>query len=275
MLKKVMLSVVAATVLAAVGVIAYSGAVRAEGGGTQQPTSTNGTVTFKVPDGGGTTTGACRTCLTVTKTGRPPLVNGTPGPGQVDGNHNNPSGQTASGAANYYAGVLANAGYTTPADYSVRGGVINFYGVSKLDGGSSNNHINVNGSTDATNLAYTTVTPAKQVGLIRNSNTMNGTITLTGFGLSWTSSTTVTPNCSQFSVNFTASDTAAQVLIKIRDEAVALGWNASIDGDGELVLSSMAGGLGIASLAHSTRYEETEGHTTNDDHWVFSAVTEE
>lgn len=241
------------------------------------PATTNGSVSFDVicEHGGeqGVIDQTIRAVVTVEKPGRKPLVNGNPGPDQVDGGHNFPAGTTAGGVADYYRLLLLNAGWLEGTDFSVAGGTINFRGISKLDSGSSHGHLKATGSTDSKDVPYTPVPgeePKKKTCMLeRSGTTQDGILTIVGFGLEWNAGNTVTSSWSIAHVPFSANDSASAVMMKVRDALVAADWAATINANGAVVITKNSHGDFIYSIWQSVAYSETTGHTENEDHWIW------
>jgi hypothetical protein len=263
-----------AVALALAGLPAPPLLAQAGGGG---PKTTNGTVSFKVNCAGGIIDQEIRATLTVEKPGKTSLVNGNPGAGQVDGNHNFPAGTTAGGVGAYYKGLLSNNGWTEGTDFKVDGGTITFFGISKLDAGTNHQHLVVDGSTDSKDVPYSPVTPAdppkKKVTMSRGSHGMAGAITLVGFGLHWSSDQPVSSSTSVVTARFEAQDSAAEVLVKLRDTLVAAGWEATLNGLGEVEIGHSQGGDLVYSLFHEIAYESDPDGVGNEDHWVFTLAS--
>lgn len=245
------------------------------GGG---PKTTNGSVSFKVNCAGGIIDQEIRATLTVEKPGKTSLVNGNPGAGQVDGNHNFPATTNAGGVGAYYRGLLSNANWTENTDFKVAGGTITFFGISKLDAGTNHQHLVVDGSTDSTDVPYTAVTPAeppkKKVAMTRGSQGAVGSITLVGFGLHWSAGRPVSSSTSVVTARFEAKDSAADVLAKLRDALVVAGWDAALNGSGEIEIGHGPTGDPIDSIFHEIAYESSgvsdADDAGNEDHWIFT-----
>ena len=242
------------------------------------PKPTNGTVSFYVPS---VTTGEVRTSLTVTKPNSPPpatpekpLVNGNPAAGEVDGNHNFPAGTTSGGIGSYYKGLLTNNGWKEPEDFTVDGGVINFYGITKLDGGTNKGGVKCGGSTDSKDVPFGEIgeKDIKVVKMIRDGRRMDGSLILVGFGVRFKPDQTLTTSTSTVTAYFTARDSAAGAIAKIRDALVKAGWRAAINVEGDLEITSNAAGAPVSSLYHQIEYYSDDATEENDDHWVFTVV---
>jgi hypothetical protein len=242
------------------------------------PQPTNGTVSFYVPS---VTTGEVRTSLTVTKPSDPPpapprkpLVNGNPGAGEVDGNHNFPAGTTSGGIGAYYKGLLSNNGWKEGTDFTVDGGVINFYGITKLDGGVNKGGVKCGGATDSKDVPFGAISAnnIKVVKMIRDGRRMDGSLTLVGFGVRFKPDQTFTTSTSTVTAYFTARDSAAGAIAKIRDALVKAGWQAAINTEGDLEITSNAAGAPVSSLYHQIEYYSDDATEENDDHWVFTVV---
>src|SRR4029079_13219493 len=85
----------------------------------------------------------------------------------------------------YYKGLLSNNGWKEGTDFTVDGGVINFYGIIKLDGGTNKGGVKCGGSTDSKDVPFGQISAndIKVVKMIRDGRRMNGSLTLLGFGL--------------------------------------------------------------------------------------------
>ena len=248
-------------------------------GQAKVPKPTNGTVSVYVPS---VTTNEARVSLTVAKPSDPPpappkkpLVNGNPGAGEVDGNHNFPAGTTSGGIGSYYKGLLTNNGWKEPQDFTVDGGVINFYGITKLDCGvSKGGGIKCNGATDSKDVPVTQIAAndIKVVKMIRDGRRMDGSLTLVGFGVRFKPDQTFTTSTSTVTAYFTARDSAAGAITKIRDALLRAGWRAAINAEGDLEITSNAAGAPVFSLYHQIEYFSDDETEENDDHWVFTVV---
>jgi hypothetical protein len=231
------------------------------------PAPTNGSVAFVVAGAG--LPGPRTICLSVSKSkaGLKNLVCGTVHAGEVSGKHTFPQGTNAAGIVAYYDGLLANSGWAKPADYTVGGNTINFFGITKLDSGAApGGGVTINGATDSKNVPYNGKVSVKAMSVTRSSG-QDGMITLVGFGISWdTTNQQITTTTSEVTVPFAAADSATAILQAIRDALTAAGWTASIDADGLLEISKNASGDSIYSLWHSIEYL---GDGTNDDDWIF------
>jgi hypothetical protein len=242
--------------------------------GQKAPKPTNGTVAFYVPE---VTTLEIRTSLTVEKPGKNPLVNGNPQPpqpGQVDGNHNFPEGTTSGGIGSYYKGLLTNAGWKEPEDFTSDGGVINFYGITKLDGGVNKKGIKCNGATDSKEIPFEAITAKeiKVVKMIRPGQGMDGSLTLVAFGVRFNPNQTFTTSTSTVATHFAATDSALAVLTRVRNSLAEAGWQAAINADGDLEISRNGAGDPVSSLYHEIEYYADDDAEENDDHWVFTVV---
>lgn len=234
------------------------------------PAPTNGTVSFH---GFSTLTDAVKVSLAVCKPGRPCLVNGNPGEGQIDGSHTFPAGTTPGAMAAYYALLLSNAGWTqpptVPADFTVKDGVISFVGITGLDGGSNNQRAKVDGATDSKDVPFGGVDPdkppKKKLAMLRPGDRGAGTITVVAFGIHWNQGDTITTSTSVIHVPFEETDSAAAVLGKIRDAMVAADWGATIDASGKLEMSTNGHGDRIYSIYHDVDYSTGP----SDDHWIW------
>ncbi len=252
--------------------IAAAAPVLGQGGGA--PKTTNGSVAFKVNCDRGIFDQEIRATLTVEKPGKTSLIDGAPGAGQVDGNHNFPRGTNAGGVGAYYKGLLINAGWKEGTDFKVEDGTINFFGISKLDAGSNHQHLVVEGSTDSKDVPYTPI-PAppekKKASVIRKGATVDGALTLTGFGIHWSSGQPVSTSTSTVTTRFTAQDSADQILAKVCKTLVAAGWDAVINADGQLEIRKNGQGDYVYSLSHQVEYyPSATDETGNEDHWIFT-----
>jgi hypothetical protein len=266
-------------VMAAAAVMALFGDVAREPAYAAGAKPTNGTVTFNVTAGskGGTvTTGPCVATLTVTKPGKGSLTNGAPGqndpPNSQDGSHAFPKSSSPGGITTYYQGVLVAAGYTSPADFTISGGQINFYGITGLDGGCSNSQVEVNGSTDSKSIPFVQIPDKKIVQIQRDMLWgMDGTIRVVGFGVRLDlANQTIRTSCSSVCIDFSASDSAADIALAMYSALIANGWTAGINVDGNLEVTTNAQGDSIYSLYHSIRYAPDATHIENHDHWIFT-----
>jgi hypothetical protein len=236
--------------------------------------ATNATVSFYVPT---VTTGEVRTSLTVDKPGGTPprkkLVNGNPGAGEVDGNHNFPPGTTSGGIGSYYKGLLSNNGWKEGTDFTVDGGVINFYDITQLDWGANKGGVKSKGATDGKIPSGEIGTKdIKVVKMIRDGRRMDGSLTLVGFGVQLRPDQTFTTSTSTVTTHFTARDSAAGAITKIRDALVKARWKAAINAEGDLEISSNAAGAPVSSLYYEVEYYSDDVNQENDDHWVLTTV---
>lgn len=238
------------------------------------PKATNATVSFYVPT---VTTLEVRTSLTVDKPGGTPprkkLVNGNPGAGEVDGNHNFPAGTTSGGIGSYYKGLLSNNGWKEGTDFTVDGGVINFYDITQLDWGSNKGGVKSKGATDGKiPSGEIDAKDIKVVKMIRDGRRMDGSLTLVGFGVQFKPDRTFTTSTSTVTTHFTARDSAAGAIAKIRDALVKARWKAAINTEGDLEISRNAAGVPVSSLYFEVEYYPDDVNQENDDHWVLTTV---
>ncbi len=239
------------------------------------PKPTNGTVSFSCPNQAGETTNPLRISLTVSKPGKNSLVNGNPQGTDVDGNHNFPSHTTEGGIGAYYKGLLTNAGWQENTDFTVSGGVINFYGITKLDCGVSKSGVDCNGSTDSKDVPFQPI-PSKDIKVVkleRPGRGMDGSLALTGFGIHWNPNQTITTSTSSVMVHFAATDTALGVINKVYRALASAGWKAAINAAGELEITANSAGDPLTSLHHSIAYYSDDATEENDDHWIFTVVS--
>lgn len=188
----------------------------------------------------------------------------------------------------YYRGILANAGYKDPDDFTIDGGVINFYGVDKLDGGCKKGGVKCSGATDspktnpfgevdprAANLkAGLKATDSKAgdikvVQMQRPGRGMDGSLTLVAFGILWNADQTFETATSTITVHFSATDSAYVAMAKVRDALLRAGWEAVLTADAQLLITRNGRGAQVASLYHEISYFPSGSFTENDDHWVF------
>ena len=115
----------------------------------------NGTATFRITGGSGVTTQEATISLSVAKVDKKEIVTPPPtaGDNQVSGTHTFPAGTSTGTVAQYYRGLLNNAGWIEGTDFTTSGDGINFFGITKLDG-TSDGQIKVSVKKDVAGAAY-------------------------------------------------------------------------------------------------------------------------
>jgi hypothetical protein len=182
----------------------------------------------------------------------------------------------------YYSTLLKQNGWTEGQDFAVAGGVLHFFGVTKLDGGTKG-PVGHGGATDNKRIPYDpirklAVASRRRARVERSATRQDGLCTLIAFGIVWNSveeDVTITTSTSTVAAHFSADDSAEQVIAKIKNACVDAGWDVTLDAAGDLVLTATAGGVGIFSLWWEVDYFESEGHTENDDHWAFEVIEDD
>ncbi|MFN7591609.1 MAG: hypothetical protein ACK501_20635 [Planctomycetota bacterium] len=225
---------------------------------------TNGSISFKAHCPLGVFDRAITACVTVTKPGKKPLVNGVPAADQVDGRKEFPRSTTMPSIASDYGTLLSNNGWVSGVDYLVSGSSIHFYGITELDFGSSHQHLEVTASLD-------TGTPTK-VTITRTAPLAGGTIHLKGFGHRIDSDGQLETAMTPIACVFKEGDSAAQIVARLAKTLDRNGWSHQLTGSSnQIVIVANGKAFPIDSLQIEVAYADV-GADKNGDHWVLGGV---